>query len=72
LILQAGTPATNMVFLSLADDVLWSAKEVVEKLREQGLLVSAVSERGFRLVTHYWIDDAAIEKSVAGFGRVLV
>ena len=70
-ILQPGTPATNMIFLDLADDVLWSAKEVAEKLGEQGLLVSAVSERGFRLVTHYWIDDAAVDKAVTDFARVL-
>jgi hypothetical protein len=27
--------------------------------------------RRFRLVTHYWIDDDAVEKAVYAFGQVL-
>jgi threonine aldolase len=71
LVLQPGTPATNMIFLSLTEKVRLSAQEVVMKLRERGVLVSAVSDRGFRLVTHYWIDDAAVEKAATNFAAVL-
>lgn len=71
LTLQPGTPATNMVFLGLAPDVAATSRQIVQGLKERGVLVSAVSERGFRLVTHYWIDDAAIEQAVAGFRGVL-
>jgi threonine aldolase len=60
-----------MVFLSLAENVKQSAQEVVEGLRRRGVLVSAVSERGFRLVTHYWIDDTAVQRAVAEFAGAL-
>jgi threonine aldolase len=71
LILQPGTPATNMVFLDLAEEVSLSAQAVVDKLKAFGVLVSAVSERGFRLVTHFWIDEAGVEAAVKGFREAL-
>jgi threonine aldolase len=71
LVLQPGTPATNMVFLDLGKDVPLSAQDVVGKLKSNGVLVSAVSDRGFRLVTHYWIDDEAVEKTVHVFREAL-
>ncbi len=69
--LDAGSPATNMVFLSLADSVPMSAKEVAEKLKARGVLVGVVSERGFRLVLHYWVDDAGVAKALSAFGEVI-
>jgi hypothetical protein len=30
-----------------------------------------VGERRFRLVTHYWIDDAAVEKALQAFQEVV-
>ncbi len=72
IVLDDGTPATNMVFFDLAPGVKASAPEVEEKLKARGILVSASGQRRFRLVTHYWIDDAAIEKAVAGFAEVLI
>lgn len=71
LVLDVGTPATNMIFMNLHDDVDLSAKEVAEKIRQQGVLVGVVDERQFRLVTHYWIDDAAVERTVTTFAAVL-
>jgi threonine aldolase len=72
IVLDAGTPATNMVFFNLAPNVKMSAPEVEEKLKPQGILVSASGQRRFRLVTHYWIDDVAINKTIAGFAEVLI
>lgn len=71
LALDEGTPATNMVFLSLVEDVPFSAMEVVAMLRERGVLAGAVAERRFRLVTHYWIDDQGVERALAAFNEVL-
>jgi len=71
IVLDAGTPATNMVFFNLASSVRISAPDVEIKLKERGILVSASGQRRFRLVTHYWIDDAAINTTVAGFAEVL-
>ncbi|RME06409.1 MAG: threonine aldolase, partial [Anaerolineae bacterium] len=33
--------------------------------------VGTVGERRFRLVTHYWIDDAAVQRTVQAFADVL-
>ncbi len=71
LVLDAMTPVTNIVFLSLATDVPWSADQIVTRLREKGVLVGKVGERRFRLVTHYWIDDAAVERTLQAFREVL-
>jgi threonine aldolase len=71
LALDAGTPATNMVFLSLTPEVQSTTAEVIDGLKRRGVLIGAEGERHFRLVTHYWIDDAGIEKAVAEFRDVL-
>jgi threonine aldolase len=71
LALDPGTPATNMVFLSLTPEVGLGAEEVAQKLKGCGVLVGATGERTFRLVTHYWIDDAGIEKAIAAFRDLL-
>ncbi len=70
-VLDAGTPATNMIFFNLASNVKLSANEVAEKIKVFGILVNASGERRFRLVTHYWIDDAAVDKTVSAFKAVL-
>ena len=71
LTLDAGTPATNMVFLSLGTLVPCTTDELIEKLKERGVLIGATGERQYRLVTHYWIDDAGVEKTIAAFRSVL-
>ncbi|GAB4415946.1 MAG: low-specificity L-threonine aldolase [Anaerolineales bacterium] len=67
LVLDEGTPATNMIFMNLADDVAMSAEEVVKKLKEKGVLVGVAGARRFRLVTHYQVDDQAVERVIDAF-----
>ena len=65
-------PATNMVFISLAEDTApLTASQVVERLAERGVKIGKAGHNTFRLVTHYWIDDEAVERAVAAFGEVL-
>lgn len=71
LVLDAGMPATNMVFMNLAKNISMSADEVVEKMKERGVLIGASGARRFRLVTHCRIDDQGVDKAVAAFGEVL-
>jgi threonine aldolase len=71
LVLDPGTPATNMVFLSLAADVKHTTDEFIERLKEHRLLIGATGERSYRLVTHYWIDDAGVEEAIVAFRAVL-
>jgi threonine aldolase len=69
--LNPGTPQTNMVFLSLSDEVPLTAEEVAARLDARGVKVGVVAPRQFRLVTHYWIDDLAVERAAAEFSQAL-
>ena len=71
IVLDLGTPYTNMVFISLTDDVSKDALQVKSELKKFGVLVSATGKRSFRLVTHYWIDDHKVEKAINAFHEVL-
>lgn len=66
-----GMPETNMVFPALKDDCKFTAAEVAKKLAAEGIKIGVVGEKKFRMVTHYWIDDAAVEKTVQVLKRVL-
>ncbi len=71
LILDPGTPQTNMVFLELAEEIGMSSSQVAARLAERNVLVGVTGPRRFRLVTHYWIDDNNIEFTIASFRRVI-
>jgi threonine aldolase len=72
LVLDKGTPYTNMVFFDLAPDTVpLTAEKVCERLIQTGILAGPTGPRSFRLVTHYWIDDDAIERTIAAFARVI-
>ncbi|RME06073.1 MAG: low-specificity L-threonine aldolase, partial [Anaerolineae bacterium] len=60
-------PASNMVYLTLSADVPLNAAQTAARLAEHGIRVGTVGERRFRLVTHYWIDDAAVQRTVQAF-----
>lgn len=63
---------TNMVFFDLADDVPLSPEEVARGMRETAnVWVGTNGPRGFRAVTHYWIDEAAVETFLGALEHVL-
>lgn len=65
------SPYTNMVYLNLSEDVQTNAQVITQKIKDFGVLVDPESARRFRLVTHYWIDDPAVEKTIAAFRKAL-
>jgi threonine aldolase len=71
LVLDPGSPYTNMLFLSLAETSPLTPASLIELLAQRGIRVGHVSERRFRLVTHYWIDDPAVEKVVSAFNEIM-
>jgi len=71
IVLDEGSPYTNMIYFNLAESVPLNAPQVAEKMKKLGVLVDPDDWRRFRLVTHYWIDDAAVEKSVSAFAKTL-
>jgi threonine aldolase len=70
-VLDPGSPYTNMIYLNLAGHVKESAQTVTEKMKGYGILLDPDGGRRFRLVTHYWIDDNAVKKVVDAFEKVL-
>lgn len=71
LVVDEGSPYSNMVYLNLADDVTINAQQICEKMEARGLLLDAENLRRFRLVVHYWIDDDAVEKTISAFHEIL-
>lgn len=71
LVVDEGSPYSNMVYLNLADDVTINAQQICEKMEARGLLLDAENSRRFRLVVHYWIDDDAVEKTISAFHEIL-
>src|SRR5512138_2518916 len=72
LVVDAGSPYTNMVYMDLSDEVQLNTWQIVEQMKKQGVLVDPENPRRFRLVTHYWIDDDAVAEAVAAFAEVLM
>ncbi len=70
-ILDESSPFTNMIYFTLAESIKMNAPQIAEKMKELGVLVDPDDWRRFRLVTHYWIDDAAVVKTVSAFKRAL-
>jgi len=64
-------PPSNMVYLTLREDLPLDAKEISEQLQNHNVRVGVVGPRQFRLVTHYWIDDQAIHSTIETFKKVL-
>lgn len=67
LVMDEGTPHTNMIFVSLAGIFPVDAKAVAKELSERGVKVGVVAHKRFRLVMHWGIDDQAVEKTILAF-----
>jgi threonine aldolase len=66
-----GMPQTNMVFVSLREEIAKTAKEIAEELSRRGMRVGVTGPKTFRLVLHYWISDEDVEETIAAFRAVL-
>lgn len=66
-----GSPYSNMVYLNLSKNAKVDSKQICDQARNMGILLDADSSRRFRLVTHYWIDDHAVEKTISAFQEIL-
>ena len=62
-----GSPYSNMVYLNLASDVKVDAAKIIDSALKQGVLLDCENARRFRLVTHYWVDDKAVDKVIQVF-----
>ncbi|MBI3176208.1 MAG: low-specificity L-threonine aldolase [Chloroflexi bacterium] len=71
IVVDKGSPYTNMVYFDLTKDAPLNAEQIAARLKEHGVLVGPETYTRFRLVTHYWIDDAAVDRTVQAFADVL-
>jgi threonine aldolase len=71
LVVDQNSPYTNMVYLNLSDEVQTDTQRITQKMRDFGVLVDPENARRFRLVTHYWIDDLAVDKTIKAFQEAL-
>jgi threonine aldolase len=65
------SPSSNMVYFDLGENVTLTENQIIAEMKKLGVLVDWSGPRRFRLVTHYWVDDAGVEKAVKGFREVL-
>lgn len=71
LLVDQNSPYTNMVYLNLSQEVQINTRQITERMKDHGVLLDPENARRFRLVTHYCIDDSAVEKTVAAFQKSL-
>ncbi len=72
IVLDPGSPYTNMIFLTLAELIESSAIDVAAELAVLGVKVQVIGARRFRLVVHYWIGDAQVETTLQAFRQAVV
>jgi threonine aldolase len=62
---------TNILYFRLAPEVKLTAEDVAGRLREYDILINPRSARSFRAVTHYWIDDEGVDRTIKAMREVL-
>ncbi|MFZ6028107.1 MAG: low-specificity L-threonine aldolase [Chloroflexota bacterium] len=65
--LDPGSPHTNMIFCNLQEGKIPDAATLTARCKEQGILIAPVGPRRLRLVTHFWVDDEAVERTITAF-----
>jgi threonine aldolase len=64
IILDDGSPHTNMIFGNLANHISLDASEIAQLFKDKGILVGVTGQRRFRFVTHYWINGEMVRKII--------
>jgi len=62
--LDYGLPSSNMVFFSLEEAAPKNGKELKDYLLLKEINVGLVGPNNFRLVTHYWITDEDVQRTI--------
>jgi len=62
---------TNIVRFKLVDGSGMTPEALVKKLAEKGILIGNGDPWGMRVVTHYWIDDDAVQQAIENFESLL-
>ncbi len=70
LVLDAGTASTNMIYFNLSKDVKLTDQQIIDQMKTYGVLVDWADKRRFRLVTHFWVDDDGVKKTIKAFKKI--
>jgi threonine aldolase len=71
ILVDDGSPYSNMVYLNLASDVKIDTAAIISTASKQGILLDSENARRIRLVTHYWVDDNAVDNVIRAFATAL-
>jgi threonine aldolase len=71
ILFEMGLPETNMVFPSIDPALKIAPRIFTEKLNARGIKIGVVGPSRFRLVTHYWINDEGVERTLKAFKELL-
>ena len=72
LAVEPRVPATNMVFVRPTAAARMTVRELRDNLERNGIRAVIVVGDRLRMVVHYEIDDAAVERTIATFQKILV
>ncbi len=64
IVIDPQTQHSNMVFFELAEGMAIDVGDFLAGLRKQNLLVGRAGGKRIRMVTHYWIEDSAIDQAI--------
>ena len=70
--MEVGPVATNILYFWLTDEVSKTPEEVVAALAERGVRVLGRIDGRFRAVTHYWITDEDVERTVQALRQAVL
>ncbi len=70
MVVDPGSPHTNMVFANLDSSMPLDALELNELFKAKGILTHETGKRRFRFVTHYWVDDNAVTRILKAWEEI--
>jgi threonine aldolase len=69
--MNMGMPQTNMVFPFLTSDAKVGTRDVIKKLAAENIKIGSLGEGSFRLVTHAWINNEGVERTINAFSKAM-
>jgi threonine aldolase len=69
--IEVSLPMTNILYFWLTEEATKTPEEIVGGLAEHNVLLLSRLEGRFRAVTHYWIDDEGVEKTIQAMRAIM-
>jgi threonine aldolase len=70
-ILENDPPPTNMIYMRLTNRAVMDGPSLADDLARKKIRINPGGGNRIRLVTHYWIDDEAVESTINAFEAAL-